>query len=149
MITPLRKRHRWMAPGSFLVAICGLGLGVASRPSASGTPLNSIDRTAWEETADLGSATWIEHDSGRFRAVVTGDRAVWLVPKEALDIPDLLVYSTAAEHVGDALPQDARLLGPASQGSPTRFEWPAGAKVLLLFSLGHQSIEASISLEGL
>lgn len=101
---------------------------------------------------------FVAHESGRFRvaagSVQDGSRDVWLLPAEALDIPDLLVYAVpqldealvASEDQGFALPTGARLLGPGAQASPTLFQLAAGENVLLLFSLGHQVVEASITL---
>ncbi|QDV06999.1 hypothetical protein Poly30_25180 [Planctomycetes bacterium Poly30] len=159
MITPLRQRHRWLAPGSFAVALLGFAAAIAVRPDPSwmqeGGPETSFEEANLAAEPAGGGRTSIEHSSehssGRFSVAVgpvgAGFREVWLLPAEVLDIPDLLVYSSERSSDELTLPIDARLLGPAAQGTPTRFEVPIEAKGLLLFSLGHQTVEAVIALE--
>ena len=147
MITPLRRRHRWLAPGMCLVALVGMVVAVMARPSGSSTPGPSDVDSVLDAKAAL-----VEHESGRFRVAVSApvnkSREIWLLPSEALDVPDLLVYAVANADVdtGGELPTGAKLLGPAAQDSPTRLAMAEEDGGLLLFSLAHQVVEASISI---
>ncbi len=131
------------------VALAGVVGAVAVRPATS--PADDA-HTAPSTGAD--GATLLAHESGRFQVAVgattAGSRDVWLLPSEPLDIPDLLVYavqgaSDAAE-LPSELPSGAKLLGPAAQASSTKFSVAESDGALLLFSLAHQAVEATITL---
>ena len=65
-----------------------------------------------------------------------------------LDAPDLLVYGSLEAPNSDALPADARLLGPASTSDPTLLRVPSNVRSLVLYSLGHSAVFDAVSLEG-
>lgn len=137
MITPLRRRHRWLAPGAFGLALVGLGVALAARPTA----FVEAARHARESTgiSVRDGAILVSTDG---RCAVAYERALarlWVVPHEPLDAPDLLVYRADEAGVGDALPTHARLLGPASSTATTSFDLglEPGPGFIVLYSLGH------------
>lgn len=147
MITPLRRRHRWMAPTLLLAGGATLlAAGVLSKPGSA-----SADAVGNGFPQLAGSASIADHSSGRFRVAATGGSSgrLWLLPFEPLDIPDLLVYglSEAADPTGlegEPLPETAVLLGPASGVRPTSWDCDPFPATLVLFSLAHQSVAAAI-----
>ena len=78
----------------------------------------------------------------RTRVLVSGDqRYVQLVPHEPVREPDVLVYASAAPAAGDALPDDARLLGRFAGSRAQSFA--LGTQTpdsLWLFSLAHGEV---------
>jgi hypothetical protein len=138
--------------------MCFLGLAGALCAVAA-RPANPLGWTGVSAPQVFPEHTiFVAHESGRFRVAVgpvqNGSRDVWLLPAEALDIPDLLVYAVpqldealfASDKEGVALPAGVRLLGPGAQASPTLFEVATSENALLLFSLGHQAVEAAVTL---
>ncbi|MEM8712301.1 MAG: hypothetical protein AAGG01_15225 [Planctomycetota bacterium] len=157
MITPLRRRHRWMAP-AFLLAggATLLGAGWLSKPAPIDAAGPGPEPRGSAVAPQLpGDASVVEHPSGRFRVAVEGagegarPRRLWLLPSEALDIPDLIVYgapkpSDVSALEGESLPSSAVLLGPASGSQPASWDLESNPETLLLFSLAHQSVAAAI-----
>ena len=129
------------------IALAGVVGAVIVRPSTASVAHGAAGAPQDEDALK----TWGEHESGRFRVAfgvaMANVQDVWLIPNEPLDIPDLLVYAVTQVDVEGAteLPADARLLGPAAQATPTLLKMTVNERGLLLFSLAHQAVEASIS----
>lgn len=156
MIRALRSRHRWMTAGMGLVALAGLGAGVARRaPPAVMAQLPSVLRSApaagGADVRPAGPLRWAGDDSwlgARLRTEVYSD-AVQLTVLEPLRRPDPLLYwSPAPSGADSALPDGAVLLGRVlADPAPQRFRLPPRAEgALLLFSLAHGEVFASLSL---
>jgi len=150
LITPLRRRHRWLAPGAFLGALTGLGVALAARP----TEFVERARRGHSVHAVLPRGATILATRPHYTVASTElpQPRLWLVPHAALDAPDLLVYRADAlgdaEHDAEQLPPGARLLGPASPTAATSFEWAPGPLVLVLYSLGHRRRFDAVALDG-
>ena len=132
MITPLRRRHRWLAPTAFLAAIAGLAVAVNARPDGF------VDRSggSWVGAGDVGrSGHVLEEDRGRFavswasRTAQDGEPGGWqlrLLPNEPLDAPDLLIYAFEGVDPGGDVPEGARFLGQADPVNPTELTLAPG-----------------------
>lgn len=140
MITPLRRRHRWLAPGSFVVALVGLAVALAARP----TEFVERARRAHVVRGALPQHATILAERSQYTLASTTlpEPRLWLVPHAALDAPDLLVYRVEAHGPAESdrtqLPPDAMLLGNASPTEATSFSWTPGPILLVLYSLGHR-----------
>jgi len=142
MITPLRRRHRWLAPCAFGLALVGLGAGLAARPT-------EFVRTSQGFARDLGvqvsGGAIVFDDEGRFAVAfqptpteadpLAGRLTLW--PREPLDAPDLLVYRADSRGEGEDLPAGAILVGPASPTQKTHFDIGPGPGFIVLYSLAH------------
>ncbi len=149
MITPLRRRHRWMAPGAFAAAVLGLVAGTAVRRTEFITETRAAGAPAVPASVVL---------RGDGRVAVGVDSAqpeeVWVVPAGRLEAADLLVYLSTAQasdgtDTAEALPEDAVLLGAADPVLPSSFrldEAPRDDSVVLLYSLGLARRIASLPL---
>jgi hypothetical protein len=140
VITPLRRRHRWLAPGSFVCALAGLAVALAERP----TEFALRARQGHVVRGVLPEHATILADRPHYTIASTAlpEPRLWLVPHVALDAPDLLVYRVdelgGTDTDSRQLPPDATLLGPASPTASTSFAWTPGPLVLVLYSLGHR-----------
>ncbi|MFO0688104.1 MAG: hypothetical protein U0900_05310 [Myxococcota bacterium] len=81
------------------------------------------------------------------RLALFADGTVELRPRRPLDHPELLLYWVPGAFAGDALPEDARLLGLLTGTHAQRFALPAKAGSLVLYALGHGAIVASARLD--
>lgn len=153
MITPLRRRHRWMAPGALVLGLTGLGAALAARPTEHIARM----RPALDPNGGLRSGgpmvfayVSTEHDYELQLWVEDGVRELRLEPRAAgdrrpIDAPDLLLYATHA--APDRLPEDALFLGPASTSEPTTLTLPEGAgPCIVLYSLAHAKIVEAVVL---
>jgi len=145
MITPLRRRHRWLAPVAFLGALLGLGAGLAARPT------ELVERARQARAAGrLPEGARVIAARPHYTVALTAAGRLRLMPELALDAPDLLVYSaSAAAGEAEQLPSDARLLGPASPTTATEFAWDGRDATLILYSLGHRRRFDTVLLRGL
>lgn len=159
MIAPLRRRHRLMitvlAVGIPVVFLAALGARTPP-PTTEELPSTVVDRgrvpgmAADQEISDFFSTTdgapavtlrlWASE------LVIAG-----LEPEAPLTAPDVLVYwspSAEGDSTMDALPDDARLLGPLPGHGDRAFPLPTGSAegALILYSLGWQEVVASRAL---
>jgi len=150
VITPLRRRHRWLAPGSFVCALAGLAVALAARPTefVERSRAGHVVRGFLPEHATILA----ERPHYTLASTEQPEPRLWLVPHAALDAPDLLVYRVdalgAAERDAAQLPSEATLLGPASPTAATSFAWTPGPAVIVLYSLGHRQRFDTIDLRG-
>jgi len=145
MIQPLRQLHR----RSFLVLGIALPVlfvdGIVSRQSL---PKTAGDRTvAGELTPETEQTVQVNCFSVRLR---TGrDRegmVLHISSRNALNEPDLLVYASPMESKG-AVTENATFLGEYAPGNSYRLP-KDGAEFVVLYSLGHQEVLASVPLGG-
>ena len=139
MISRLRRRHRWMAPGAIGLSIVGLGVAAAARPDAF------VERAQPQKAASTGAA-------GTFRVAVGeamgSSQRLTVVPSDLSAFPDLLAYTTVSAPDGDALPGGARLLGAVHPLRPTALDVPSNPDGsltghLVVYSLGHAAVVGS------
>jgi hypothetical protein len=151
MIRRLRQRHRLLT-GALVLPLIGAGIALASRPAvpvmdALPPPLAAGAPSA---SAPLWSAAdrWI----GAVIATTLHPDQVVLTPIEPLRRPDCLLYWSPRPAEGDGLPGGAVLLGAISGDAGQHIPLPAAARaddgVLLIYSLGHSTVVASLALGG-
>ena len=149
MITPLRRRHRWLAPVSFALGLVGLLAGVAARPAdhvARMRPAPDADATTITGQAIRFAFVSQDHDYKLELIDEAGARRVRLTPRfegsrAPIDAPDLLLYGNFG-----ADGEDAQLIGPASTTEPTTHDLPDGVSEVTLYSLGHTAVVERIEL---
>ena len=157
MITPLRRRHRWLAPSACALAGTVLLTGLMARPSefiagARGGDGSSL-RVPSSPQEPSGLVRRLDGRLGvsvtRSEGDVTGAFDVELIPLDALRAADVLAYAAGEPASGGALPADAMLLGTIHPVDRTRLEVPAGRTTLVLYSLAERTIVESIDLSRL
>lgn len=134
MIAALRRAHRWswavlgVAVPALVIAAWSVRPGdeLAGRPSALGVRHDEIAGTALRFEPALAHGA-IQRD-GRL-AVVLQDEA-----------PLAFAYWSTTPAQGPSLPSDAVLLGRVDGVRVARFEPPAGAGTLVIYSLGHHAV---------
>jgi hypothetical protein len=143
----LRSRHRWMTSAMAVVALGGLATGLLARPapatmSALPTPLQNT--LAPSESVPLlqGADLW---DGAEIDTTIYPDQVV-LTVREPLRAPAPLLYQASAPSP-TGVPDDARLLGTMSGEPDQRFPLPSTGGTLIIFSLGHGTVLATLSLE--
>ncbi len=143
MIAPLRRRHATLLPSLALVATAVLAFAVGSRSS---TPSVSPDA----ERSPSGRELTTSWEGPTIRTRLSSEGELWLQSEETLSAPDLLLY-WLPEAPSDALPVDARLLGPWNGSGQDAFDLPSEALErsghLLLFSLGHGELVTSTAFD--
>ena len=123
MIRPLRRRHRMMVCALGVLLPVAFGAGIAARrpvPVVASVPPEFAGRAS-----DFGTVVWTKTDLWPGQRIITSLRsddagfvAVELMFRDVVK-PDVLVYWAAGkETAGDALPDNARLLGALSNRSP-------------------------------
>ena len=147
MITPLRRRHRWLAPTAFTLGLAGLAAGIAARPEdhvARMRPTAAHDGTiitgdqvtfAYVSQEHDYKLELIENEEGRRLRLTPrfeGDRA-------PIDAPDLLLYANFESEA-------PAFLGPASTTEPTTVPLAVNAADVTLYSLGHAAVVERIEL---
>ena len=152
MIQPLRSLHRrtFLTLAIALPAILLAGLGARRPQPTAGT----VEMPASAYLMRRADNLWKAH---AIRSEFHGDREhpeqtdLRLTPVQDLGEPDLLLYWSNSEPRGNALPPDARLLGPFALN--TLFELPQSGQALkghlVLYSLAHQAVVDSATLENL
>lgn len=150
MIAPLRQRHRMWITGLTLLVPTVCTLALWSRPPA---PAGSGGDTSPVALPVATGARVVETLQG-FRTAVRGESGGARLEVEALKPlrhPDLLLYFASA--VGsETLPADAHLLGSVAHRQRRSFPLPTAAAQgghLVLYSLAHQTVVASSTLEAL
>ncbi len=144
MIAPLRRRHRWLAPGAFGVAAVGLVLGVMARPKEFVEASHALD------AQDPPSPHTYERLAGEPPMSIrwsSQDTSLWLLAEERIEAADILAYSTVeSEWVGD-LPDDAKLLGEVAPIGWTNLPeiHDLGPTRIILYSLGQKRVVRTIS----
>ena len=158
MIRSLRKRH--MATFSVLLVVLpllyALALSVRSEPK-------SVDELpAFGDDAAAFSVVLAEraHDSSAFKATTrivadqspAGQIRLEIALHANIEAPDMLLYWSASDvESGGQLPSNAYLLGSLQAASRQQVPLPSAAREkdgrLILYSLGHQEVVASVPLE--
>lgn len=135
MITRLRRRHRWLAPLSFALALGVLGAALSVRPTAF---VDEHGGRAFETGAE-GISLQVHGDGAGLDASLG----------EGVAGPDLAWYGAASAPQGDALPDGAVFLGRATKGVTTELSFgPEGPlesapAFLVVHSLGWGRVVAS------
>jgi len=152
MIQPLRSLHRrtFLTLAIVLPAILLAGLGARRPRPAEGTVAMPASAYLTRKADNL----WKVH---AIRSDFYGDREhpqqtrLLLTPAQDFGEPDLLLYWSNSEPQENALPPDARLLGPFTPHAP--FALPQSDHApnghLVLYSLAHRTIVDSATLENL
>lgn len=144
MIQPLRTVHRraWVALALLLPAMVLIGLGARHPRLAPSTQAADVPTTAFEVTDS--SVLWLNHAvQSKFYGESDRPQDIYVVlqPTRDLNEPDLLLYWTADEPQGSALPGNAQLVGTFTPGKASLLplnERRAGH--LVLFSSAHQTV---------
>lgn len=152
MIQPLRSLHRYTFRmlAIALPAILLTGLGARHPRQVASAVEMPASAYLVREADDL----WRAH---AIRSEFYGDREhpqqtdLRLAPVQDLGEPDLLLYWSNSEPKGNALPPDARLMGPLAPN--TLFALPQNGQALkghlVLYSLAHQTVIDSATLENM
>lgn len=138
MITPLRRRHRWLANGAFALAVIGFWIALRSRPTSFVDLVRGKGPGA-EAQGRRGPHAWR----------MAGSLVAVGIPGDELG-PDLVVYGIpagATRPEGGALPADAVELGPKRSGEPTVFSPEQEIDGIALYSVGHGEVKAWLALE--
>lgn len=150
MIRELRARHRWMAPAAGLVALGGLATALAVRPSPATMP--ALPAALLPEAPPADGPALLEGDAlwqGASVRTAVFPAQVALSVLDPLRRPDPLLYwAERAPARGEPLPGDAVFLGAVRDAADQRFTLPRSGGALVLFSLGHGEVFATLSLEG-
>ncbi len=150
MIRPLRRRHARAMAGLAVVLPLGFAAALVAREPERTTLLPEAVAPAGpaiEAPMHAVDDAWGELDLGMRVGRTAGRVVVELAPRREVRRPDLLVYWTAAESVGDALPGDAYLLGSLGERA-RRYALPARADggSLVLYGMAHHGVVASAPL---
>ena len=159
MITPLRRRHRWLAPGAFALALAVLGAALAARPDAHVARMRPEPRGSGAAVTGGDALFAFVSDAHDYKLELLGadgqrPRRLRLVPRftgrrRPIDAPDLLLYATSEAPDGDALPAGAEFLGAASTTDPTEVALPGvGPRRVVLYSLGHARVVEAVEVPG-
>lgn len=159
MITPLRRRHRWLAPASFTLALVALGAALTVRPTervreARGRAARTLGNMGPSvdgrvQSKALGAELRLLTYAGLQPPSAQGRVELEFVPRLAegtppLDAPDLLLYGALGTGELESLPAEATFLGPASTSEPTRFSVGPEATHVVLYSLGHARVVGAL-----
>lgn len=138
MITPLRRRHRWLANGALTLAVVGLWIALRARP----TPFVELAR-------GKGPGAETQGDRGPHAWRMAGGLVAVGIPGDDLG-PDLVAYGVPAgppPTARGALPEGAFELGPKEPGVPTVFSTDRDIEAIALYSVGHGEVKAWLALE--
>ena len=69
---------------------------------------------------------------------------LWVTPRSNIEGPDLLAYASTGDSASEPLPGDAILLGALSTSTPSSVDFEEGARSIILYSLGHGSVIATV-----
>jgi len=105
VITRLRRRHRWLAPLSFALAIGVFAAALAARPTTF----------AWRH----GGRDLLRVESGLVAVLPEGGGTLTVSAGEAVPGPDLAYYASEGPASDGRLPADAVFLTRVSFGAPT------------------------------
>jgi hypothetical protein len=149
MIQPLRTVHRRVTMALALVLPAVLVVGLMARRPATHAGANIKNSEAWQairQSDDL----WTKHKIHSVFLQDTSDPSVVQVvlePPEGLSVPDLLVYWSPELSSKDDLPIHAVLLGPFENSTPLHLQESNARGFLILYSIAHQSVVDTASLE--
>lgn len=140
MKAPHRRAHRviFSALGLGLPLLLGLALW-DRRPFVVETAPPEFILVSIIETSITSPIRWEEAGLSLVMTQGSSGPVLDLSVDAPLRAPDPLLYWSAAP-AADALPADARLLGPLSGAPHQRFPLPAATGQLIVYSLGHGSI---------
>ena len=150
MIHELRRRHLLMQSALAVVALGGVLLALQARQA-----IPAEDGTA--QVTDAEYSATIPESFTRFGdlqvyAAIGQDGQVSLRLTDALQKPDVLLYLGGKDATDNALGLEVTLLGGVDSDPLQQFPLPeqadATALHLLLYSLAHQEVLASVHLEG-
>ncbi|MEM9378586.1 MAG: hypothetical protein AAGB93_01460 [Planctomycetota bacterium] len=151
MIAPLRRRHRWLAPGAFAIGAIGLVVAVAARPRSFVAEAARFDRAPSVDASGIEGATALRGSPALWFAEPGPARPSALIATERIEASDVLAYTTqAAEWEGD-LPPDAVLVGAVAPLGRTPLgttSLAAGDRVVL-YSLGQKRALRTLSRDDL
>jgi len=151
MIQSLRSAHRraWLTLAFILPTVLVVGLTVR-RPLLHADSKSHKSKT-WQPIRQ-SDQLWKKHAIHSVFLRDTSDPTTVQVVLEPLDdfpAPDLLVYWSRDLSGSDQLPIEAVLLGAFEDGKPLQLQESNPRGFLILYSLAHQSIVDSASLESL
>ncbi|HVS64815.1 MAG TPA: hypothetical protein VMT85_15070 [Thermoanaerobaculia bacterium] len=139
MILPLRRAHGVLWLGLAIVLPAGLALALWSRPPAVlPTPAAPV---GWNAMPGAGASV-VPLDPSPFALSVEEDGSLRLLAIGEPDgvAPGLYLYAVGSEvAAGDALPDDAELLGSAEVGAAVRPP-PSGSARLVLYSALYETV---------
>ena len=153
MIQPLRTVHRFAFVALAFVLPMVIAPGVASRYPQVPSGSHAVRLPSSAHVMRTSGALWQKHAMGtEFYSDSSrpGEIEVVLMPTEALNEPDLLLYWSVDPLSGDSIPGPARLIGPFMAGKP--FVLPLSADrsgYLVLYSLPHQTVFDTAKVEKL
>jgi hypothetical protein len=150
MIQPFRVAHRraWMVLALVLPTVLVVGL-MARRPllrADSKTHNSGVPQPIWQS-----DHLWKKHEIHSVFLRDTSDPTsvqVALEPLEDVSAPDPLVYWSRELSGSDRLPTNSVLLGAFEPGKPLLLPETNTNGFLILYSLAHQSVVDTASLEG-
>ena len=149
MIRPLRSAHRraWLALALVLPSVLIVGLKARRPLTHEDSKINNSEaRQAIWQSDDL----WTKH---KIHSAVLRDTSdptsveVVLEPLDDLSVPDVLVYWSLELSGDDSVPTSAVLLGTFRNSKPLRLQERKAKGFLILYSLAHQSLVDTASLE--
>ena len=152
MIAPLRRRHRWLTTSLALAVPVLYVAALAGRQSAPTVDSLPADLTGGSVEGTEVVAAGIDFDGIPVSARLLRSAGGWMIelePREALAKPEVLAY-WAGESAVDGLPVDAHLLGAFGGTRSQLLAVPEAVRGkaghLVLYSLGHQEVLASVAL---
>lgn len=156
MIRSRRQAHRGIFAALALILPVLLGASLLLRPELPLLSESAASLLREAGFASLSQAGPIEVSAGAndFEAQFhTGDDGRFVLairPKTVILRPEVLVYWTSAPAEGDALPNDAVLIGSLAGTAYRELELPAAAAggqgTALFYSLGYQEVVARFAL---
>lgn len=135
MITRLRRRHRWLAPLSFALAIAVFAAAMSQRPTSF--------------AMRHGGAALRPLPGGLVAVAPEGAGILTTIPGEDVVGPDLAYYGAGEPAADGTLPGDAVFLGRVMPGQPTSFDLDdvrgleGAPRYVLVHSLGWDRVVAS------
>jgi len=151
MIQALRSVHRRASMALVLVLPTVLVVGLMARRPLPRTG-SKTDNAEVQQPIRQSDRLWTKHAIHSVFLKDTSDPTavqVGLEPLDGLSAPDLLVYWSAELSDPNQLPSQAVLLGTFENDKPFRFRKSNPRGFLILFSLTHQSVVDTASLEGM
>lgn len=151
MIQSLRSVHRRASLGLALVLPTVLVAGLMARRPLSRADSKTHNSEAWQpiRQSDHLWTKYAIHSVFLTDASDPTDIQVVLEPLDDFFAPDPLVYWSRELSGSDRLPTNAVLLGAFEYGKPLRLRETDTKGFLILYSLAHQSIVDTASLERL
>jgi hypothetical protein len=153
MIQPLRSVHRCVFSGLAVLLPAIFLAGLAARYSRPRTSMEAPQLPSSARLVLKSDELWKKHPiRSQFYRDANDPHGVHVVlrPLREVNEPDLLLYWSAAEARGGALPAEAQLLGSLVAGKAWPLPQEAGpTSHLILYSLAHQVTVDSATVEKL